>query len=269
MSEARLGCYVYCVIGAEERPRLDGVRGVDPAFGVELVSHGELSAVVSPVSLDEFGSEALKRNLEDMEWLERTARAHQAVLDRALSSATVVPMRLCTIFSDDAHVPEMLEREQEVMLTTLERLRDHSEWSVKVLADPAQAQTAAGARSRAVATAEAGAESAGRAYLARKKAERGLREEAGAMLEGAAAEIHARLSDEAAAATVLAPQNPKLSGRPGEMILNGAYLVHRARVTEFAAAVAQLRERHRDLGLEIELGGPWAPYNFVAEAQPA
>jgi Gas vesicle synthesis protein GvpL/GvpF len=269
MSEARLGCYLYCVIGAEERPPLDGVRGVDPAFGVELVTHGGLSAVVSPVSLNEFGAEALKRNLEDMEWLERTARTHQAVLDRALSTAAVVPMRLCTIFSDQAHIREMLEREQEILLTTLERLRDHSEWSVKALADRAQMQAAAQARSGAAGTSEAGAEGAGRAYLARKKAERGLREEARAMVERAAEEIHGRLSDEAAAATVLAPQNPELSGRSGEMVLNGAYLVHRTRVTEFAAAVEELRQRHRDLGLELELGGPWAPYNFVTEAQPA
>jgi hypothetical protein len=239
MSEAGLGCYVYCVIGADERPPLDGLRGVDPAFGVELLTHGRLSVVLSPVSLDEFGAEPLKRNLEDMGWLERTARAHQAVLDRVLSSAAIVPMRLFTIFSD------------------------------KVLADRARVQAAARARSGAPATSEPGAEGAGRAYLARKKAERGLREEARAMVEVTVEEIHARLSDEAAAATVLAPQNPELSGRAGEMVLNGAYLVHRTRATEFAAVVEELRRRHRDLGLELELGGPWAPYNFVAEAQPA
>src|SRR5919206_400798 len=135
-----------------------------------------LIVALSPVSLDEFGAEPLKRNLEDMGWLERTARAHQAVLDRVLSSAAIVPMRLFTIFSDDAHVREMLEREEEVLLTTLERLRDHSEWSVKVLADRARVQAAARGRSGASATSEPGAEGAGRAYLARKKAERGLRE---------------------------------------------------------------------------------------------
>jgi hypothetical protein len=269
MSKAGLGCYLYCVIGADERPPLDRVRGVDPAFGVELLAHGRLSVVLSPVSLDEFGAEPLKRNLEDMGWLERTARAHQAVLDRVLSSAAIVPMRLFTIFSDEAHVREMLEREEEVLLTTLERLRDHSEWSVKVLADRARVQAAARGRGGPSATSEPGAEGAGRAYLARKKAERGLREEARAMVDVAVEEIYARLSDEAAAATVLAPQNPELSGRAGEMVLNGAYLVHRTRVTEFAAAVEELRQRHRDLGLELELGGPWAPYNFVAEAQPA
>jgi Gas vesicle synthesis protein GvpL/GvpF len=269
MSEARLGCYVYCVIGADERPPLDALRGVDPAFGVKLVTRGRLSAVVSSVSLDEFGSETLKRNLEDLEWLERTARAHQAVLERALSSSAVVPMRLCTIFSDEAHVREMLDREEEVLLSALERLQNHSEWSVKVLADPAQVEAAARARRQGSAAADAGAEGAGRAYLARKKAERGLREEARAMLEGAAEEIHARLSEEAAAATVLAPQNPKLSGRTGEMVLNGAYLVHRSGVTDFAEAVQDLRQRHRNLSLQLELGGPWAPYNFVAEAQPA
>jgi Gas vesicle synthesis protein GvpL/GvpF len=269
MTEAGLGCYVYCIIGAGERPPLQDLRGVDPAFGVEVLTQGRLSAVVSPVSLEEFGAEALKRNLEDMGWLERTARAHQAVLDRALHSEAVVPMRLCTIFSDEEHVRDMLQREQNALLTALERLRDHSEWGVKVLADRRRVEAAAHARSEAQATAEAGAGGAGRAYLARKKAERALRDEARTGIEGAAEEIHARLSERSAAATVLPAQNPELSGRSGEMLLNGAYLVHSARVTEFAAVVDELRERHREVGLELELGGPWAPYNFVAEAQPA
>jgi hypothetical protein len=268
MTEAGLGCYVYCVIEAGEGPPLEDLRGVDPGFGVESLTHGRLTAVVSPVSLDEFGSEALKRNLEDMSWLERTARAHQSVLDRALASDAVVPMRLCTIFSDEAKVRDMLGREQDVLSAALERLRNHAEWSVKVLADPGTADAAARARSEALASADA-AGGAGRAYLARKKLERNLRDEAHAMLGGASDEIHARLREQAAAATLLPAQNRELSGRSGEMILNGAYLVQRDRAAAFAAVVEELRERHGELGLELELSGPWPPYNFAAEAQLA
>ncbi len=268
MTEAELGCYVYCVIEAGERPPLEDLQAVDPQFAVELLTHGRLSAVVSPVSLDEFGAEALKRNLEDMSWLERTARAHQSVLERVLANETVVPMRLCTIFSDEAKVRDMLGREEEVLWGALERLRSHAEWSVKVLSDPKTVDSAARARSEALASAES-AGGAGHAYLARKKLERTLRDEAHAMLADATEEIDARLREQAAAATLLPAQSRELSGRSGDMVLNGAYLVHRDRAAAFAAVVEELRERHGELGLELELTGPWPPYNFAAEAQLA
>jgi hypothetical protein len=269
MAEADGGCYVYCVVPAHERPPLEGLRGVDPASRIELVGNDRLSAVMSRVSLEEFGEEALRRNFEDMAWLERTARAHQAVLDRALEgAAAIVPMRLCTIFEDEEHVGGMLERQRDVLVDALERVRDRREWSVKVLADPRAVE--AGVRARdSTESAEPGTAGAGHAYVARKRLERSLRERSRELLEAAAEEVHERLGKEAEAATLLPPQRRELSGRSGDMILNAAYLVQLSRVDAFATAVEGLREGHRDLGLELVLTGPWAPYNFVDAKQAA
>ena len=270
MAEADLAWYVYCVIAAGEQPPFEDVRGVNAGYGIALTGDQYLSAVVTQVSLDEFGEEPLKRNFEDMAWLERTARLHQSVLDRALErSPAVVPMRLCTIFGDEEHLRGMLERERDVLLGALERVRDHSEWSVKLLADPEAIDAAARAQSAAAAPKAAGG--AGRAYLARKQAERGLRERSRELVEVAQEQVHARLQAEAEAVALLPPQNRELSGRSGDMVLNAAYLVHRSRVETFTGAVEELRHdpRQRELGLELEVTGPWAPYNFVAAEQPA
>jgi hypothetical protein len=269
MTDPGLGCYVYCLTAAGECPPLEGLQGMDPAFGVEVLTHGQVSAVISPVSLQEFGAEPLKRKFEDLEWLERAARAHQSVLDRVLASEAVVPLRLCTIFADQRHVRDMIDRELEVLLEALERVRGHAEWSVKVLADPAAVQAAARERSPSLAarSAEVAGEAPGRAYLARKKLDGALRDEANALVEGAAEEIHARLQEQATAATLLPPQNPDLSRRSGEMLLNGAYLVDRTRAGAFAALGEDLGERHRERGLTLELSGPWAPYNFVTAVE--
>jgi hypothetical protein len=269
MTEPGLGCYVYCVVREGEHPSLEGLAGVDAGVPVEVVTHAGLGALMSRVRLDEFGAEALKRNLEDLRWVERTARAHDAVLAGALAADAVVPLRLCTIFNDEAHVRDMLERERESLLGALERLRGHAEWSVKLVADPRKLEAAARARSSAPAgtTADAEAETPGRAFFARKKVDDALREEARAMAEAAAEEVHDRLQREAAAATLLPPQHPELSGRSGQMILNGAYLADRSRAAEFAAVARELAERHREIGLELELSGPWAPYNFVTATE--
>jgi hypothetical protein len=266
MTEQGLGCYVYCVTAREESPPLEGVPGVDPAFEVEVLEHGPLSAVMSRVPLDEFGAEPLKRNLEDLAWLERAARGHQSVLDGALASDAVVPLRLCTIFADDGQVRDMLEREGEVLLEALERVRGHAEWSVKLLADAHAIEAAARERGLPPAMsseATGGEEPPGRAYLTRKKLDRALRDEVRAISQSAAEETHSRLKQQATAATLLPAQNPEVSGRKGDMVLNGAYLVERDRAVEFASVAQELADRHREQGLVLEWTGPWAPYNFT------
>jgi len=55
------------------------LRGVDDQ-PVRTVSTGPLSCIVSTVSLDQFGEQALQRNLEDLAWLERPARQHDAIV---------------------------------------------------------------------------------------------------------------------------------------------------------------------------------------------
>jgi hypothetical protein len=254
---------VYCVVPSATRLSLEGLAGVDPGSALEVITAGELTAVVSRVRLQEFGSEALKRNLEDLAWVERTARAHDAVLGSMLELDSVVPLRLLTIFTDEAHLVEMLERERDHLVETLDRLRGHAEWSVKLLADPTVLQSELRQRSRELAAVGGGEAKPGTAFFARKKQQRTVREEARALAQTAAVETHDRLRQHAAAARVLPPQHPDLSRRSGEMVLNGAYLVERSRTHAFAGEAEALRERHRGVGLELELSGPWAPYNFV------
>ena len=68
------GRYLYAIGRGIEEGDLSSLAGIDGGR-LELVQHRGLDAVVSSVPLDEFGEEGLKRNLEDLEWLETVARA--------------------------------------------------------------------------------------------------------------------------------------------------------------------------------------------------
>jgi hypothetical protein len=184
------------------------------------------------------------------------------VLARVLAGNAVVPLRLCTIFADQDGVREVLRREREPLMAALRRVRGRTEWSVKVLADPDALHSGVGERSSMLAGADEPA--AGRAYFTRKRLERAAKEDARAKIERAAEETDARLRAHAADATRLPPQARQLSGRPGEMVLNGAYLVERSSAAEFAALTKALDARNRGIGLALELTGPFAPYNFVS-----
>ena len=267
MSDSERGVYVYCIVTKGSEPSLQGLTGVGEAT-VEGITAGELTAIISRVPLDEFGSEPLKRNLENLEWLGRTARAHDAVLASMMRSDAVAPMRLLTIFADDAGLLEMLERERDSLSGALARLRGHAEWSAKLLVDRDALQRAARERSSDVASTAATPQTTpGRAYFERKQSDRTTQQRARELAQAAARETHTALGQQAADARLLPAQNPELSGRSGEMVLNGAYLVDRGRERAFAEIVEQLRARHRGIGMELELTGPWAPYNFVGEAE--
>lgn len=68
------GVWLYAVTRRVPQDALTGLSGVGGG-SVRAVETADLSAVVSPVSLGEFGADALRRNLEDLDWLAATARA--------------------------------------------------------------------------------------------------------------------------------------------------------------------------------------------------
>ena len=263
------GLWAYCVLRTGE-PGVDGLAGIDGGV-VERVEERGLAALVSRVPLADFGAGPLRDNLNDLEWLERVARAHEAVLERVLAETTIVPLRLCTIYESEDGVREMLEREHDSLARALDTLAGRQEWGVKVLADEERLTEEARSRSTDAAALEdeLDARTGGGAYMLRRRLERHVRDAADALASELAEQVHAQLQDWASDAVALAPQNPELSGHEGRMLMNGAYLVETERVDGLRALVSDLEERHRPLGVRIELTGPWPPYNFLPGGRTA
>ncbi len=102
------GYYVYGIVEGDGSQPVEGLpeEGIDPAYPVyalqpSAISHqpSAISAIVSKVSLQEFGREELKANLNDIKWVEAKVLAHQRILDQVLAHHTLIPMRFCTIIS--------------------------------------------------------------------------------------------------------------------------------------------------------------------------
>lgn len=249
-AEAGDGLWLYCVAGAEH-PDVEA-EGIPAAGPPRLVRAGGLSALVSAVPLSEFGEQALERNLNDLEWLESMARAHEAVLDAALAGGAIVPMRVCTIYRDEQRVRSLLEAERESFAQALDVVRGSAEWGVKVIAPPAQASVPEQPPDPA-------------AYLDRKRRQRLLRERSHELAAQTAQACHERLSEASRASRSLAPQQPELGGYEGEMILNGAYLVDDDRAPAFRDLVERMSDELAGDGIAIDLTGPWPAYNFTAQ----
>lgn len=258
--DAELAHYVYGVV-SPRMEMLPDLAGIDPRYEVSLVEEEGLAALVSQVSLAEFGEEPLHDNLNDVGWLEEKARAHEHVLDVALRSGTVVPLRLCTIYSGEEQVREMLARERAVMSDALARLEGRAEWGVKAIAEPGALERAAARRAGDGPSQED--VSRGTAYMDRKRHEARARVEVEEIAEEWAATIHDRLADAASEALLNPLQGSEVSGYEGEMLLNGVYLIEDDAVAELSTLVDRIAEEHSSRGVSVELTGPWPPYNFV------
>jgi hypothetical protein len=258
--------WVYCVQRASgpPAPETEGVAGGP----LERVEADGLAALVSRVPLAEFGEEPLRRNLNELPWLERVARGHEAVLERALAATTIAPLRLCTIYGSADRVRAMLRDGRERFLEALDALEGRQEWGVKLLLDPEQLAAEARRRTPDVEAqdAELAERGEGAGYMLRRRLERQVAETADELAAEIAHQVHARVQDWAVDAVTRPPQNRELSGHEGDMALNAAYLVEADRVDGLRELVDELEAHHRALGARIELTGPWPPYNFVPQA---
>jgi hypothetical protein len=234
-----------------------GLEGVAAGSSVEAICDGQLAALVSRVPLADYGDEQLRRHLEDLEWVEHTARRHEHVLEAALRETTIVPLRLCTLYRDTDGVRRLLREHRAAFREGLSRVEGCVEWGVKVFADTRVVPTE-------LMSEPAESESRGASYLRRRQNERALAEKAGEVRARCVDVVHQRIAGLSRASTVNPPQRAELHGREHTMLLNGAHLVERNRREELERAVASLLEEWAPLGFTIELTGPWPPYNFVS-----
>jgi hypothetical protein len=245
--------YLYAVADAADGQD-HAISGVEGAPVRRVVADG-LAAVVSSVDAERFGEEALRRNLEDLQWLEKAARSHHEVVVSVARSGPVAPVRLATVYLDDQNVRALLHERAPALHRALDRVRGRSEWGVKAFAVPTD---------EADDRAETDDARPGTSYLLRRRAERDRAADGLRAATEAAEAVHREVSDLAVATRRYEPQDPRLSGHREQMVLNAAYLVDEAE----AAAVRRLVEDRDARELRLELTGPWAPYSFATLEEP-
>jgi hypothetical protein len=248
--------YLYAVARTPVPSLPLDLRGVSEA-PVRFVSEGDLTCVVSTVDLDEFGEEPLGRNLEDLDWLARVAREHDAVVHEMARSMTIVPLRLATVYTDDASALRRVGELRATALATLDVLEGREEWGVKMYAVPQAPATVGAAAPRPVSGVE---------YLRRRRAELDQRSGDAVAAANDADAVFEQLRQISVIARQHRPQDPALSGVTHPMVLNAAFLVDRTRSPEFCSEVDAVASQRPEGA--VVLTGPWPPYSFATLDEP-
>jgi hypothetical protein len=251
----RTGTYVYCVVAAARRPAVTRARGV--AGAVRLIEQGRAAnlkkwLVVSDVPLDRYGEAAINARLSDLDWVSRTAVAHEAVVEAFSGAAAVVPMKLFTIFNDDARAMANFEAQKAVVDTAIKRVRDRIELGVRVTFDSARRQRRPPPRA-----------GTGAAYLAGKKAQRDQAIELARNAREVVADLYDELSSVASDAVRRTASEIPVKGGP--LLLDAAFLVRRKGVSRFQKLVERRAKELQSDDYRIALTGPWPPYSFVRD----
>jgi hypothetical protein len=224
--------YVYGIVDRDLH-----LSGADAALPVTPV--GRVGVVHAMARRDQF--EGLGEDLSEGGRLAVLARHHDRTLQAIAAAGTVLPVRLGVLFPDTETMSSLIAATEDSLLAELARLRDRSEWTVRV-------------EMSAPGDAEPGPDdpAGGTAYLLRRREERHHQ-----------AQLHAALAsvDEALAGLADAVAGPGIHG-PGPSMAR-SYLVADAVRGNFAAVAAEAAAELELRGGALTLTGPLPAYSFV------
>jgi gas vesicle protein GvpL/GvpF len=257
MRSSKPATYVYCIVSSRQplstTQTPPGPPGTREVRALEVRPHRY--AVISDAALDQFGERPLAHHLSDLDWVSRAAVAHEAVVASFMPRCdAVVPMKLFTLFSNDARALEQLRSGWTRVERVISRLAKHDEWSVRLVFDD----------SRAPAGEETAAVESGRSYLLAKRRQQtaaatrrtNMRTIAGGVLKALRP-----LSREARQRAITVPPESR-----SRLLLDAAFLVPRGKAARFRTAAARQAKKISPAGFALQVTGPWPPYSFVDNA---
>jgi hypothetical protein len=241
--------YLYGIAPAAEQANVEAPGVGEEHGGVRRIVHRELAALVSDV--DE-GPLVAARGL----------RAHWRVLEEAVATATVLPVRFGTVLeSDDAVVEQFLAPRHDRLVALLADLSGKVQLSVKGFYD--EERLLRGVLQSSPAVAKMRERVTGRpkaaTYYDRIQLGEAVAGEVERAREQDSAMVLGRLQSLAVAARLEPPGTP-------DAAVHAAFLVERSRVDEFSEAVGKLGDEVQGR-MRIRYLGPLPPYSFTEEQE--
>ncbi len=267
---ATYGLYVYGLVDKQaEQPE---ILGIDKRHNVYPVEGKDMCVMVSQIDIDQFQSQIKKVFSEFAKnagaapgETEEILQAHENVVASLMKGTTIVPFKFGTILKDENAASKWLQDEEENFKKLLSKFAGREEWGLKVYADLQQfiqymAQTEPEFKNLEEKREKL---SGGVAYLLGRKMEAQLKSNAVARLAKISDAIFQELGEAAFEAKLNKTLPQKLTGKKKEMVLNTVYLVEKEKVDCFCEQEKRLLERYEPMGLDLEISGPWPPYNFT------
>lgn len=259
--------YLYCI--REKGKCQFSIDGIDGGK-IFAIPYKDLEAVVSEVSLEEFGSEEIQRKAqEDLGWIKEKAQLHAEALEEAMKKGdeilSIIPMKFGTIFKTKERLAQTLKKYYSKFKKTLESLAGKQEWSVKAYLNRKAFEEEVKKVSPVVREKEKEITSMpeGAAYFAQKQIDQAASKEADRALQNYTENFFETLKKYAEAETKGKILEKELTGKSLPMFLNAIFLVSEEKLEDFIKEIDKLSKDYKPKGFDFEYSGPWPPYNFI------
>ena len=252
--------YVYALVQSARAPGLGkapaGLPGAAKPRALQLA--GDIWLVVADAPLDQYGAENIEVHLRDLDWVGARAVGHESVVEHLAKKHPTIPMKLFTLFANDARAVEQLRGDAKKLEHVFARIAGCAEWGVRIGFDELGARRKAQAEARAESSGASGT-----AFLLQKKKQK---DAAVQLLGRAQREVDAVFD----ALTKLSRQSKRRPPGKAEIgariLLEAAFLVAEPARKKFEKSVAEHTRALAPTGYTVTLTGPWPAYNFVSES---
>jgi hypothetical protein len=252
--------YLYCV--TQIKPNRSNFEDV----GVRIypIYFQDTYAIVSKVSSDEFSEDNLKKNLANMDWVEKKVRQHEKIIEEIMKDATVLPFKFGTVFQSEENVENLLREHGAEYKRIIERIEGKEEWGVKIYCDVERLKGAIIKEEVEILKIEKEIESSssGKAYFLKKKKEELIKDTVNKRINEYGRLCFEILKGQSLDVRINKLLPKEVTEREDDMILNSAFLVDKSRVAEFIQTTDALKAKYNDKGLNFDCTGPWPSYNF-------
>ena len=223
-------------------------------------------AVGSKVLPDEFDEESLKKNLNNMEWVERKTRQHEAIIEEIMKNSTVLPFKFATIFEAEENVKKLLRDKNVEFKKIMGELGGKEEWGVKIYCDMAKFKDITEKEDERIEEKdrEIASASKGKAYFLKKKKDEFVKGTVSERIVEYTKDCFERLKRLSLKAKINKILPKAVTEKEQDMVLNAAFLINKKRIKELERILSYLRTKYGPKGLEFDWTGPWPPYNFCS-----
>lgn len=258
--------YVYGLIPSKELQQKEA-----PSFiGINdtqsyLKQYDEITAIVCPVSANEFSAQQVEIRLKDPNWLQEKAFHHHECIELIYRDFTVIPMSFCTIFQNEENLENMIANQYDVIIEKFYQLSAKEEWNLKVYCDAGSMKSYVAEYNSSVLAfvEELKHMPRGKQFIMKKKLERLLAAEVEKEQIERWEAIHQQLQNITSDCKVRKNWGKEITHRNDDMLFNCDYLIHKEQVEEFLHCIREKEQSYAELGWSFVLTGPWPPYHFA------
>ena len=264
------GFYLYGIcpfVKIKKLPDKDASEGIGGGK-VFRIPYQDIEAIVSGVSLKEFGSEEIQRKAaEDLEWIKDKALMHEKVIETVMNSCgLIIPMKFGTIFKERESLAGSLKKDYLKFKGLLGSLQGKEERSIKIYCQSKLFEDEIKKSSSIIQNKleEIKSLPAGRQYFLEDEVNEMAKKEARNSINNNYIPLFLEklkgLAEELKENKILGKE---LTQRRDPMVFNGTFLVKKEKVDKFQGEIQKLQAEYGKIGFAFESSGPWPPYNFV------